>query len=273
MAFGKSSLDVALDKWNSEGILPPQVIPPVAVFPPAIKDVTPLDSRVAGQYLLNEDPWETIWSAEQPTRGHLVEERQLVQRMSDFIPRFPVNSYINFRVQIVDPRVFWLSVPVDAVAVPVCQLLGEESLLERVVNYYGGPSLTQEVATYGNGVIRCIAGGCIISHGHNLKQKWVLHYNDFFDGDTNAFRMSYTETIWKVLSCVDGNRIRTLSIPLFDVERFEIHHVLALLVVITTVRNWMEAPENRMKCDKIYFCAPTSIHNVLLNFWHLAFPH
>ena len=69
---------------------------------------------------------------------------------------------------------------------------------------------------YGGFKVRCQTGSAVISHGHNLKQPWIIHlvgpYLDF-EGDVIAL---YKKTLRSVLACIDGRNIRSIALAVFE---------------------------------------------------------
>jgi len=149
------------------------------------------------------------------------------------------------------------------------------------VHYFAGPSLKKETATfpddgnvyYGDFRVRCATGSAVISHGHNLRQPWIIHLVAPYLDENGAVQVQlYMKTVASTLACIDGVRIRSVALAVFGTAYYGCPCLLAAVMTLRTVREWLEVPENSEKCDKIYICSPQGGHAPLSQLWNKAFP-
>lgn len=82
----------------------------------------------------------------------------------------------------------------------------------------------------------------------------------------------YLQTLRHVLACIDGERIRSISSAVFGTGYYGCPQLLATVMTLRVLRDWLEASENRAKCDLIMVCPPEGAAEMFDLLWPLAFP-
>jgi len=168
---------------------------------------------------------------------------------------------------------------VNAVTVSANEALQGGGGQDHVVHTLAGNSLRKETATfpddgveyYGGLRVRCKTGQVVISHGHNLKQPYIIHLVCplFFDDDSTNL---YAKCISGVLRCIDGVKIRSVAIAVFGTGYYGYPCLVASVIIMKVLREWMEEENNRAKCDAIYICDTCGSCEALNVLYSLAFP-
>jgi O-acetyl-ADP-ribose deacetylase (regulator of RNase III) len=171
----------------------------------------------------------------------------------------PVRKEIAARVKLW--RGFWLDPDVDAVTVSANEALQGGGGQDYVIHYHAGPSLAMETATfpddgvtyYGGFRVRCPTGHAVISHGHNLKQPYIVHLVAPYLDEKGKVQVGlYMQTLRSALACIDGMKIRSLSLAVFGTGFYGCPKLLANVMTLRVICDWLAKAENRAKCDMIY---------------------
>jgi O-acetyl-ADP-ribose deacetylase (regulator of RNase III) len=202
------------------------------------------------------------------------------ERASSFERTFPVSDTVNRCVRVCDD--FWLSHRhVNAVTVSANEALQGGGGQDKVVHFLAGESLKAETATfpddggvyYGGFRVRCPTGEVRISHGHNLHQPYIIHLvGPYLDEAGQVQVRLYIQTLRNVLACIDGDRIRTVSLAVFGTGYYGCPHLLACIMTLRVLREWLEVPGNASKCDEIIVCPHYGGASLYRLLWPLVFP-
>lgn len=192
--------------------------------------------------------------------------------------RYAVDPVLNAKVTLT--REFWLSLPVDAVTVSANEALQGGGGQDRVLHALAGPSLRAETATFpdtgrgfGDFKERCPTGDAVISHGHNLRQPWIVHLvAPYLDEEGEVQTQLYMRTLRAVLACIDGVRIRTMGLAMFGTGFYGCPQALAAVMTLRVLRDWLQDPANALKCDAVYIVSPFGAEEVAAAVLSLTFP-
>lgn len=76
-----------------------------------------------------------------------------------------------------------------------------------------------------------------------------------------------------VLNCIDGEKIRSVSLAVFGTGFYGFPMILSAVVTLKILRKWLEKEENRRKCDAFYLVPPKDGVKIFEALWEHAFPN
>ncbi|ORX75208.1 macro domain-like protein [Anaeromyces robustus] len=109
-----------------------------------------------------------------------------------------------------------------------------------------GRQLAEECRKIGH----CETGDAVITKGYNLPAKHVIHTVGPTDGNGEDLRSCYI----RCLEVLVENNLRSIAFNCISTGIFGFPNSEASHIALKTVREWLEAGNNKEKVDEIIFC-------------------
>lgn len=158
--------------------------------------------------------------------------------------RFPVDNRINNKIRLWKGDM--TSLRVDALVTPAPEDLHPTSGLANMVHRAAGAGLAEECARIG----RCRVGSAVMTRGHNLPAKNVIHMVMASALSRDRLSSAYT-------TCLDlaaKRNLRTIAFPCLSSGEFGFPHDVAAKAALNGVRSWMQQRADNMSLEALVFC-------------------
>ncbi|KAI8917408.1 hypothetical protein BC831DRAFT_485069 [Entophlyctis helioformis] len=163
------------------------------------------------------------------------------------IARFPADDDLNARIAIHQGDITCLAL--DAIVNAANKNLLGGGGVDGAIHKAAGPDLVSECRTLRG----CETGDAKITKGYNLPSKHVIHtVGPIIKGKLapNDLASCYHTS----LNVARQNGVRSIAFPCISTGIYGYPNVPAAHVALKTIREWLEADDNRQHMDLIVFC-------------------